>query len=81
MSHRKRPQRESEITPPSLREKAVQASGLFIRENVRMMLLIAGLATLAQAVLPWSNNSIDRVPFIIAGSVFLGLGIPRRMWR
>ena len=82
MSRRKRPQTEpAPPTPPSLREKTAQASGLFIRENVRTMLLFAGFATLVQAFIPWTNSLDDRVPFIVIGSVFLGIAVPRWLWK
>ncbi len=82
MAHRKRskthtvPQR-----PQSTKERIVTAIGVFVRENVRSMLLVAGFMTLVQAAIPWTNSATDRIPFIVVGSIFLGIGIPRRLWR
>lgn len=82
MSHRRRPPAQRpDPGPPPLRERAAGAVGLFVRENVRAMLLVAGLVTLAQAVLPWTNSATDRIWFIVAGSVLLGAAVPSGLWR
>ena len=68
--------------PASKFRKASFMEGLrfFVRENVRMMLIFAGAATLLQAFIPWSNR-IDPWPFILVGSFMLGLGVPKRFWK
>jgi len=82
MAHRKRLQKQPKApSPPTFREKITRGLHLFIRENVRAKLVFAGVATLAQAIIPWTNEAVDRIPFIIFGSIFLGLSVPRRLWR
>lgn len=82
VSHRKRrAARPVAVPEPTPGQRAASLIGLFIRENVRTMLLFVGIMTLMQAMIPWTNSATDRIPFIVVGSIFLGLSIPRRFWQ
>lgn len=80
MSHRKRLAAEP-APDPTLRQRAASGIGLFIRENVRAMLVFAGIVTWAQAIIPWTNDAMDRIVFGFVGAALLGLALPRRLWR
>ena len=81
MSQKNRKKRQVVQAPmrTPLSRRILRANRRFMMENVRTMLLFAGAATLLQAFMPW--GTVDRIPFIAAGSLFLGLGIPRWMWK
>ena len=66
---------------PSLKVRLLGGLGILLRENVRAMVLFSGVVAVAQAFVPWTNDRMDVVWFVIFGSIMLGLGIPKRLWQ
>ena len=65
----------------SLKVRLLGGLGILLRENVRAMVLFSGVVAVAQAFVPWTNDRMDVVWFVIFGSIMLGLGIPKRLWQ
>ena len=83
MSKRNRDKRRQEVVirPPVPKSvRLINGLRAFMRENVRVMVIVMGVGFFMQAFIPWTSSAREGVYFVVAGSILLGLGLPKRWW-